>query len=146
MLPILGNFLITEWIWSITTASLYIPINILLLFLLLKLWDNLGWVRALSLSIFLTIGSFLLFFSTIYYAGIKLLGIQFVLPEDTYSGSYNILNSSLVLAGIYSAFQVLLLFVIDKFTSIRFWTAFLCVITSNILAAFLVYKLTFNLS
>lgn len=143
MSPLIGNFLITEWIWSITTASLYIPINILLLFLLLKLWDNLGWIRALALSIVLTIGSFLIFFAVVQYVGIKLLGLNFELPEDTYSGSYNILNSSLVLALIYSAIQSFILFIVDKFTAIRYWTAFLCVLTANILAAFLVYKLTF---
>lgn len=71
--------------------------------------------------------------------------MQYVLPEDAYSGSYNILNSSLVLAAIYTAIQTMLLFIIDKVTSIRFWTAFLCVITANIVSAFLVYKLTFNL-
>lgn len=145
MLLTIGNFVLTEWIWSITTASWYIPINILLLFLLLKLWDHLGWVRALSLSIMLTISSFLIFFAIVYFIGIKMLGMQYVLPEDAYSGSYNILNSSLVLAAIYTAIQTMLLFIIDKVTSIRFWTAFLCVITANIVSAFLVYKLTFNL-
>lgn len=145
MLSTMGNFVLTEWIWSITTVSWYIPIHILLLFLLLKLWDHLGWVRALSLSILLTIGSFLFFFAAVHFVGVKLLGIQYVLPEDAYSGSYNILNTSLVLAAIYSGIQTILLFIIDRFTSVRFWTAFLCVITANILTAFLVYKLTFNI-
>lgn len=145
MLSTMGNFVLTEWIWSITTVSWYIPIHILLLFLLLKLWDRLGWVRALSLSVLLTIGSFLFFFAAVHFVGVKLLGIQYVLPEDAYSGSYNILNTSLVLAAIYSGIQTILLFIIDRFTSVRFWTAFLCVITANILTAFLVYKLTFNI-
>lgn len=145
MLSTMGNFVLTEWIWSITTVSWYIPIHILLLFLLLKLWDHLGWVRALSLSVLLTIGSFLFFFAAVHFVGVKLLGIQYVLPEDAYSGSYNILNTSLVLAAIYSGIQTILLFIIDRFTSVRFWTAFLCVITANILTAFLVYKLTFNI-
>lgn len=145
MLSIFGNFVLTEWIWSITSATWYIPINILLSFLLLKLWDNLGWVRALALSIVLTVGSFLLFFCGIYFIGVKLLGMVYVLPEDAYSGSYNILNSSLVLAAIYSSIQTILLLIIDRFTSIRYWTALLCVWAANILTAFLVYKLTFNL-
>ena len=102
MLSTIGNFVLTEWIWSITTASWYIPIQILLLFLLLKLWDHLGWVRALSLSVLLTIGSFLIFFAIVHFVGVKMLGISYVLPEDAYSGSYNILNTSLVLAAIYS--------------------------------------------
>jgi hypothetical protein len=145
MLSTIGNFVLTEWIWSITTASWYIPIHILLLFLLLKLWDHLGWVRALSLSVLLTIGSFLIFFAAVHFVGVKLLGISYVLPEDAYSGSYNILNTSLVLAAIYSCIQTILLFIIDRLTPVRFWTAFLCVITANILTAFLVYKLTFNI-
>lgn len=145
MLSSIGNFVLTEWIWSITTVSWYIPINILLLFLLLKLWDHLGWVRALSLSVLLTIGSFLIFFAAVHFVGVKLLGIKYVLPEDAYSGGYNILNTSLVLAAIYSGIQTFLLFIIDRFTSVRYWTACLCVITANILTAFLVYKLTFNI-
>lgn len=143
MVSVWGNFLVTEWIWSITTAAWYIPIHILLLFLLLKLWNNLGWVATLSLSILLTIGSFLLFFAFVHFVGIKLLNIQFALPEDTYTGSYNILNSSLVLAGIYSGIQILLLAIINKFTSIGFWTAVACIITANILTGLLIYKLTF---
>lgn len=141
----IGNFIVTEWIWGITIASWYIPINVLLLFLLLKLWDNLGWVRALSLSIVLTVGSFLIFFTAVQFVGIKLLGIRFTLPEDTYSGNYNILNSSLILAAIYTAIQALLLALIDRFTRLRYWTALLCVITANLLTALLVYKLTFNM-
>ena len=144
MLSTMGNFVLTEWIWSITTASWCLPITILLLFLLFKLWDHIGWVRALSLSIVLAIGSFLIFMLVVHF-GIKLLDIQFIFPEDTYAGSYNILNSSLVLAAIYSPIQAFLLFIIDLFTPIAYWTAFLCVVTANILAAFLVYKLTFNM-
>lgn len=145
MMPGFGNFVLTQWIWSITSATWYIPINVLLLFLLLKLWDNLGWVRALALSIVLTVGSFLIFFASVHFIGVKLLGMTYVLPEDTYSGSYNILNSSLVLAAIYSGIQSILLFIFDKCSSIRYWTALACVCSANILTAFLVYKLTFNM-
>lgn len=145
MLNVFSNFVLTEWIWSITSASWYIPINILLLFLFLKLWDNLGWIRALALSIVLTIGSFFIFFALVHFIGIKLLGLTYILPEDAYSGSYNILNSSLVLATLYSGIQAVLLLIIDRFTSIHYWTAFLCICAANLLAAFLVYKLTFTL-
>lgn len=145
MVSAIGNFVLTEWIWSITSASWYIPINVLLLFLLLKLWDNLGWVRALALSVVLTICSFLIFFAAVQFIGIRLLGIQFKLPDDAYSGNFNTLNSSLVLAGLYIGIQLLLLMLINRFTPLRYWTALLCVITANILTALLVYKLTFNL-
>ncbi len=145
MMRMLVNFILTEWIWSITTSAWYISINILLLFLLLKLWDHLSWVRALALSITLTIGSFLIFSGLVYGVCVKLLGFSFVLPEDTYAGSYDILNSSLTLAAIYIGIQSLLLWGIDKLTSIHYWTAFACIVAANIMSAFLVYKLTFSM-
>lgn len=141
----IANFILTEWIWSIAAGAWYITINILLLFLFLKLWDQLGWVRALSISILLTISSFLIFFGFVYGVCVKLLGMQFVLPEDTYTGSYNILNTSLILSGIFIVIQSLLLFIINKFTSVHYMTALLCVIASNLMTAFLVYKIMFNM-
>lgn len=141
----IANIILTEWIWSIASGAWYITINILLLFLFFKLWDQLGWVRALSLSVLLTISSYLIFFGSVYAIGVKLLGMQFVLPDDTYAGTYNILNTSLVLAAILILIQSFLLGMINKFTRIRYMTAVMCVFASNILTALLVYKITFNM-
>lgn len=145
MLMHIGNFVLTEWIWSITTVSWYLPFNILLSFLFFKLWDNLSWIRALSLSIFLSIGAFLILFGMVHFIGVKLLGFEFVLPQDTYTGNYNILNASLVLAAIYSGIKAGMLAIINYFTRIHYITALLCVITADFLTAFLVYKITFTL-
>lgn len=141
----IANIILTEWIWSITAGAWYITINILLLFLFLKLWNRLGWVRALSLSIVLTIFSYLLFFGFVYGVCVKLLGMQFVLPEDTYTGSYNILNTSLLLAAIFTVIQSFLVCITNKFLHIHYMTAIACVVASNILTALLVYKITFNM-
>lgn len=144
MMMQLTNFILTEWIWSITGGFSYIPINVILLFLLLKLWDHLHWLRAFALSIVLTVGSFLIFFGLVYAIVVKGLGAQFVLPEDVHAGAYDILNTSLILAAIYSGLQGLILIGINRIMPLKVWRAFLCVLAANGMSALLVYKIMFN--
>ncbi len=144
MVTQITNFFLTQWIWSITTGSAYIIINFLLLFALFKLWDHLSWMRAFLLSIVLTIGGFFIFFAFVGIILVWWLQVPYVLPEDAYSGSYNTLNTALILAAIYSLLQVVLLLFINKWKKLNLWRAFLCVVCANIMTALLIYKITFS--
>ncbi len=141
----LTNLLITEWIWSFTAGISQIPINFLLLFILFKLWDHMSWLKAFLMSLVLSIGAFLVFFGMVY--GILVWGLKtpYVLPEDTYVGSYNILNTSLILAAIYSVIQIIAIKLARKWTSFNIWRAYLCILCANIMSALLVYKITFSM-
>lgn len=145
MITYITNFLLTEWIWSFTKGISHVPLNFLLLFMLFKLWDHMSWLKAFVLSVLLSIGSFLFFFMFVNIVLVWGLAIPFVLPEDTYSGSYNILNTSLVLAIIYSLLQITGLSIAHQWTRFNLWRAYLCVICANLITALLVYKITFNM-
>jgi len=144
MLMVINNLLLTELLWSITTFKIHIVINFLLLFTLLKLWDHLSWVRAFLLSIALSVGAFIIFF--VLVSGILVWGfdISYTLPHDADSGTYNILNSSLILAGIYSLLQMFIVGLVNQWKSSNVWRIFACVLCANLMTALLVYKIMFN--
>jgi len=143
MVHYITNFLLTHWLWSITGGFWHLCVNSLLLFLLLKLWDHLPFIRALALSLFLTVGSFVIFFTVV--GGLMwAFDVSYTLPEDPMQGTYNILNASLVLAGIYIALQTAQLnFFYNWISPKKFWRTFLCIVCSNIITALLVYKVNF---
>lgn len=139
------NFLLTQWLWSITGGYSHIFINIFLLFLLLKLWDHVKFTKALALSVFLNLGAFIVLFA--FVGGILAWGfnISYSMPPDTYQGTYNPLNTSLILAAMYTVIQMLLFIGINHWMHINKWRTFLSIICSNGMSALLVYKLTFSL-
>lgn len=143
MIPIVSNFFITQWLWSLTTGSAYIVINSLLLFALLKLWDHLGWLRAFVLSLLLTVGAFLIFFVFTGIIFVWWLQVAYILPEDAYTVSYNTLNSSLMLGAFYSVIQMFFLLFINHWKKLNLWRAALCVLCANAMTALLIYKITF---
>lgn len=143
MLVSLSNFIITEWIWSFTGGFSHLPLNFLLLFLLFKLWDHMSWFRAFIISFVLTVGAFLLFFCTIWIA-LWALRITYMLPDDAYMGSYDILNTSLILAACYASIQMAGVWYMRHWISFNVWRAYACILSSNIMSAILVYKITFE--
>lgn len=145
MLTHLSNFLITEWIWSFTGGLSHLPVNFILLFMLLKLWDHMSWLKAFLMSLLLTLAAFIIFFA--FVNGIVVWGfeIPYVLPDDTYSGTYNILNTSLILAAIYSIIQIGIVMTAHHWMHFNLFRAYLCIIFANVMSALLVYKITFNM-
>lgn len=145
MLDSITNFLITQLIWSFTNGLSHLPLNFLLLLLLFKLWDHMSWSKALLMSFLLTIGSFLIFFGIMYVILVWGLKIPYALPEDTYVGSYNILNTSLVLAAFYSVIQIGGAKIARKWTQFNLWRSYACIVIANVMSALLVYKITFTM-
>lgn len=139
------NFLITEWIWSFTGGLSHLPVNFLLLFMLFKLWDHMSWFKAFLMSFLLTVGAFLIFFG--FVNGIVVWGfnISYILPDDTYVGTYNILNTSLILAVIYSLIQIIIVMAAHYWMRFNLIRAYICIICANLMSALVVYKITFNM-
>lgn len=139
----LTNFLITQLIWSITGGFSHIPINSILLFLLLKLWDHFKWTKALMLSLLLSIGSFLIFLVLVGVIIVWGLNIPYVLPKNAYEGFYDYLTTSLTLAGIYIFIQALLIIILNQWGfRLNIWRIFLAIVCSNVVTALLVYKMS----
>lgn len=135
----LTNFFITQLIWSITAGLSHISINIVLLFLLLKLWDHLKITYALLLSFILNIGSFLLFIGVV--GGLlRAFNIPYVMPQSPYQGYHDFMTTSVGLAGIYIVIQSIILTIIGQYKPLNMWRAFLCIVCSNLVTALLVYK------
>ena len=145
MITHITNLLITELIWSFTGGLSHVPINFLLLFLLFKLWDHMSWLRAFLLSFLLSVGAFVFFFMITNIILVWGLGVAFVLPEDTYVGTYNILNTSLILGAIYSALQIAAIAIAHQWLHFNLWRAYLCILSANAMSALLVYKITFTM-
>ena len=145
MFTYITNFLITEWIWSFTGGLSHLPVNFVLLFMLFKLWDHMSWLKALLMSLVLTLSAFVIFFG--FVNGVIVWGfkIPYLLPDDTYAGTYNILNTSLILAAIYSLIQIALIMGAHYWARFNLIRAYICIICANILSALVVYKITFNM-
>ncbi len=145
MFTYITNFLITEWIWSFTGGLSHLPANFLLLFMLLKLWDHMSWLKAFLMSFLLTVSAFIIFFGFVNIVIVWGFKVPYVLPDDTYVGTYNILNTSLLLAVIYSLIQMVVVKVAHHWMHFNLFRACLCIISANIMSALLVYKITFTL-
>lgn len=141
MLTMLTNFFITQLIWSITVGLPHTTTNIVLLFLLLKLWDHLKTFHALILSLVLNLGAFLLFISMTYGIFVWGLNSAYVMPKNAYQGYNDFLTTSLALAGIYIVLQSIILVIINQYKRFNIWRAFICIVCSNLVTALLIYKL-----
>lgn len=145
MLTTITNFFLTEFIWNITVGSYYLFFSFICLVFLLKLWDHLSWFKAITLSFYFVIGAFLVFFGFVYGVLILMFDVSFVLPTDTYQGSYNHLNTGLLLAALYSSIQIIQLLLIKNYFKLNFLHMVLSILGANIISALLLYKLTFAL-
>jgi hypothetical protein len=139
------NFLITEWIWSFTGGLSHLLINFFLLFILFKLWDHMSWVKAFLMSFILTIGAFIIFFGFVNVVIVWGFNVPYVLPDDTYKGTYNILNTSLVLGVIYALIQMMMIMIAHHWSHFNLIRAYICIIFANVMSALVVYKITFNM-
>jgi hypothetical protein len=145
MVTHITNFLITEWIWSFTGGLSHLPVNFLLLFMLFKLWDHMGWFKAFFMSLLLTISAFVIFFGFVNGIVVLALKIPYVLPTDTYAGTYNVLNTSLILAAIYALIQIVIITIAHYWSRFNLIRAYICIIFANLMSALVVYKITFNM-
>lgn len=141
MISTITHFLLTELIWGLTGGIYHTPLSFLLLFILLKLWDHVRFVRALWLSLFFAAGAWIIFMAGI--AGIMwLFNVHYLLPEDTYHPFYSYLSASLSFAALITLIQWVQLFILKRFVRVRFWHVFVCILCANVMSAVLVYKLT----
>ena len=140
MLTMLTNFLITQVIWSITIGLPHITTNMVLLFLLLKLWDHLRTVHAFVLSLVLNLGAFLVFIGMSYGILVWGFNISYVMPQNAYHGHNNFLITSLGMAGIYIVLQSIIIAIINQYKRFNIGRAFVCIVCSNLVTALLIYK------
>lgn len=138
-------FLLTQWLWSIIWGINQLCIAWVLLFILLKLWDHLSFLKAFLLSTGLSISAYIVFFTFGYVLLIMALDIQYIPPANAYEVSESILVSALFLAGIYSAIQCAFVLLIRKRSKLHWHRVGMSILFSNILSALIMYKLVQHL-
>lgn len=143
MLTEITNFFLTLLLWSITGGIYHVPIAFFLLTFLCKFWDHQSLLKAIWLSFLLTIMSFGIFFLSIAGILVWWLHVPYILPQDSYVGSYDHLNTCLLLAGFYTGIQLLLVKIMRRWLALHQWRLMLCILCAQILSALLVYKIHF---
>lgn len=141
MLQAIAHFFMGMWIWSLLGGIYHVPINSILLFLFLKLWDHLSLVRAALMSIGLSIGSFIIFFGCMALLS-TWEGIGNYTPSAATYIFYTPFFVSMFLAGIYCLLQFFLIFVFTRWAILNKYRVAISILISNILAGLLMYKIT----
>lgn len=131
---IFNQWMLSEWLWSVTFAWTLVPMTVLLTIIMLRVVMRRSLFKALLLacsSLFFAVNIFALYaigFVSLY------LGV-----ETSYVATP--LNATLSLALIYAFFQTLFLLVLNIWRPMRVWSVGIVVVMSNLVAALLVYEL-----
>lgn len=141
MMVYLGDFFLSEWIWSITWGMYHIPINMLLMFVLAKLLTRINSISLIILTMLSHVFALLVF--TAFVAGIIIstIGLNY-LPSDTATiEAYNIFAACIFLGLIYAVLQSVFFVMMSKRYEINALTMTLISFLSNIVSAQIVYFL-----
>jgi len=132
-------FFLDKWLWAMTWGIYHIPINILVMLILLKFVGRLKIVPLVLLAFFSKI------FSSVGYTLMVLfivfvVNLDFPLFDYNYVKSINLLLNCIYLGLIYSAFQSLFFFIVNKFYVLNLHLIILITCISNMLSALIVHK------
>lgn len=134
----IGEFLHSEWIWSITYGLYHVPVTIFIMLLCIKWAERMHVISALGLSLIANLFSVLVFNVFVIGVLIILLNFTYDLPYDVYVIHIVPLRAGLYLGAIYTFIQIVF------FALLQFWNRKINVIRlslisllSNCLTAFL---------
>lgn len=135
---IVGEFLLVEWMWSVTWGIPQAPLAWCFLSLLLWLYGRLGFIRAVLSSLLVTVLSFLIFSACIIIG----LGILAYTPapqmyEYALSGVRWESFIGYGLAGIFSLLQIVLLRYVHRYAHVSMLRLAFLVLIANGMAALL---------
>ena len=140
MIQSISDFLLSQWLWSITWDWYHIPINCVLFCVLCKLILRLNIVPAVLISLASNVYSFLVFtffsFVVLYY----LLDIRFT-PDQAHSVVTEPLLACLYLGLIYTVIQMSFFGILQIWYKINYWKIVGVSALSNVLTAWLISSL-----
>ena len=78
LLAVLGQLLLSEWIWSVTWGAYHVPLNIVLMIFLFKFFTRISIVPAVLIAFFSQLFSFIIYWvlivgGLIFFAHIELI-------------------------------------------------------------------------
>lgn len=130
MFTTIGNFILSEWIWSVTRGIYHIPWNIIIMIILLKFFLRINMVS----TVFLSIGAQL--FSTIALTIIT-LGTMLLLGKGSGPESYTHIptpiHAFIYLGIIYAALQTIFFTIFAQKHAVRLsWMIVIAMISNNL--------------
>lgn len=141
MFGFLGDFFLSEWIWSITWGLSHIPINMIVMFILTKLTLR---IRNISLFFLLALAHiFAIVMFTAFVVGIMIfiIGLNYLPSESAYSESYNPFIACIALGLIYAFLQSIFFVMVNKRFTINMRSMVAIAVMSNLASAQIVYLL-----
>lgn len=141
MMVYLGDFFLSEWIWGITWGMYHVPINIVLMFVLGKLFTRISSLSLLVMTLLSQVFALLVFTAFVVGIIISTIGLNY-LPSDTATiEEYNIFAACIFLGLIYALLQGIFFVIASKRYEINAFTMTLISCVSNLVSAQLVYFL-----
>jgi hypothetical protein len=135
MLVAISQFLLSEWLWSITSGGYHTPINIFVMIGITIFILRQKTVPSVLLAVSANIFSFLLFTGII-----KLLNIDYVPEHDDVYVVKDLLWRCVHLGFIYSMLQMLYLAILRVFFTFNMRPLIWMVWVSNLITAWIMYR------
>lgn len=139
----IGDFLLSEWLWSITWDWYHVPVTIVISCILFKLALRLNIIPAVLIAVMANIYSFIVFslfsFIFLYY----FFGVSFT-PEQTSAMVAAPLHACIYLGLIYAIIQMSAFALVKIWYKINYWEMVSLAFLSNLLAALLINAMMAN--
>jgi len=138
----IGNFILSEWIWSVTWGIYHIPCNIIIMIILLKFFLRLNMVAA----VFLSIGAQLF---SVAALTIVTIGTMLVLGKgggpETYANTPTPIHAFVCLGLIYAILQsIFFVFIAQRQAMHLSWLVAITFISNNLTVLFIYLFTSFN--
>lgn len=135
MLTAISQFLLSEWLWSMTSGGYHMPINIFVMIGITIFILRQKTVPSVLLAVSANVFSFLLFTGII-----KLLNIDYVPEHDHVYVVKDLLWRCVHLGFIYSTLQMLYLAILRVFFTFNMRPLIWMVWVSNVITAWFMYR------
>lgn len=140
---LMGELLVSEWLWSVTFGFYHLPINIFIMIFFFKFFMGMRIIPAVLLSFFSNIFSWIIL--SLFVLGVPVYLFKIGFDTSTTQTLSSIMAVSLVLGGLYALVQSLMFVVLDKRMNFDIHRAIAVALMSNGLTALMSYALVPNL-
>lgn len=144
MLHVVSYFLLNQWLWTITWGIYHIPLNIFFMYVLLRISSNEGKLHLLLLTIGANV--FSAFIYSAFVVGVLVFGcgMQYLPNQCPVMSLLTRLHASLSMGVMYAVIQSSFFLLIPRKYSLYWLQVLGFAILSNVLAGFMVYKMSPN--
>lgn len=142
MFASITDFLFSQWIWNITWGVYYLPVNIFVFFVLLKIVGKFSVLNSAVYSFFSNVVSFLLYSLFVVGVLVFLMGYEYI-PQDPYTQQVLDATKPTVSLGIiYTILQSALLIFKFRNNVAGLVRLLALIIASNIISVLIICKIT----